>query len=230
MKQILKRKIDPSQLKVGVSSLKTLRDGRLIIEVGSENEIALLGKKIEEQCSQQLEVNVPKLRNPYVIIYNVPEEISPQNAAEVIRSQNEELNINENSIRPKFIMTNRRNTRNLVAEVSPETWRTLVQRKLKIGWQICNVEDFVRINRCFKCSKFNHRATDCKGEETCPLCAGKHQLKECEATERELKCTNCITHNKHNTGVHISENHSSLDKSCPCLQSMIRKYRQNTKY
>jgi hypothetical protein len=55
--------------------LKPLRDGRLIIEAGSKNEITLLGKKIEEQCSQQLEVNVPKLRNPYVIIYNVPEEI-----------------------------------------------------------------------------------------------------------------------------------------------------------
>ena len=55
----MKRNIDSSQLKVGVSSLKPLRDGRLIIEAGSKNEITLLGKKIEEQCSQQLEVNAP---------------------------------------------------------------------------------------------------------------------------------------------------------------------------
>lgn len=230
MKVILKRKINPTQLKVGINSMKTLRDGRLIIESGSKSEIELLGKTIEEKCSQQLEVNVPKLRNPNVIIYNIPEEISIENAAEIISSQNGERNVSENSIRPKFIMTNRRNTRHLVAEVNPETWRNIVQRKLKIGWQICNVEDYVKINRCFKCSKFNHRAEECKGEETCPLCTGTHKLKECKATQNELKCITCVTHNKYNKNDKVCENHSSLDKNCPGLQSIIRKYRQNTEY
>lgn len=87
-----------------------------------------------------------------------------------------------------------------MAEVNPETWRNLVQRKLKIGWQICNVEDFVRSTDVLNAaSSTTERLT---AKET-KFCAGKHQLKECKATDRELKCANCITHNKHNTGVKI---------------------------
>jgi len=29
-------------------------------------------------------------------------------------------------------------------------------------------EDYVVVNRCFKCSGYNHRASDCRGVETCP--------------------------------------------------------------
>ncbi|PSN41433.1 hypothetical protein C0J52_22647 [Blattella germanica] len=57
MKTLLKRKINPSQLKVGISSMKALRDGRLVIESGKKEDIDVLSKHIEDQCSQFLEVN-----------------------------------------------------------------------------------------------------------------------------------------------------------------------------
>lgn len=136
----------------------------------------------------------------------------------------------EESIRAKFVYRNKRNGRNLVAEVDTTTWRTLSGRKLKIGWQLCRVEDYIKINRCFRCSKFNHKAVNCSGEETCPLCAGQHKLKECKATEEDLKCINCIMYNKYNKAEKLPENHSSMDKNCPCLQTLIRKCKQNTEY
>jgi len=91
---------------------------------------------------------------------------------------------------------------------------------------ICNVEDYVSVNRCFKCSGYNHRHTECKSEETCPLCAGKHKLKECTAPRSEYKCMNCVKYNLHNKDRKAQENHISLDRSCPSLQAMIEKYRQ----
>jgi hypothetical protein len=151
---------------------------------------------IEEKCSQHLEVNIPKPRLPNVISFNVPEEFTPENAEEKIMSQNHETSLIEGSIRPTFTFRNKKNNnRNLVVEASPETRKLIIQRKLKIGWQLCNVQEYMKVNRCFKCSKFNHRAQECTGEVICPLCTGKHKLKECTAQENDFKCINCITHN-----------------------------------
>ena len=106
----------------------------------------------------------------------------------------------------------------------------LLQTKLKLGWLICKVEDYVVAKRCFRCSRFNHRFSECRGEETCPLCARSHKLKECTAAAEELKCINCMTYNKYNQNAKICVNHSSLDKKCPSLNAILQKYIQNTDY
>jgi len=82
-------------------------------------------------------------------------------------------------------------------------------------------------NRFFKCSRFNHRFWECRGTETCPLCAGSHRLKEFAAQPADY---NCQTFNTYNKNAKISENHSSLDRNCPSLQATLEKYRQNTDY
>jgi len=62
-----------------------------------------------------------------------------------------------------------------------------------------------------------------------PFCARNHRLKECTAQPADYKCTNCQTFNTHNNAK-ISENHSSLDRNCPSLLTVLEKYRQNTDY
>jgi len=126
----------------------------------------------------------PKLRNPSIVIYNVPEEITKENAEEIIATQNPEINLREGDVKPKFITKGRRNTRNLMVEVGSLVRRKIFKTKLKIGWHICNTEDYVVVNRCFKCSGYNHRASDCRGVETCPLSAGGHKLKDCTMPAR----------------------------------------------
>ncbi|PSN41551.1 hypothetical protein C0J52_18694 [Blattella germanica] len=71
MKTLLKRKMNPIKLKVGVTNLKALRNGKLILESNSKEDIEILKNEIDKECSQILEVNVPKLRNPFVIVYNI---------------------------------------------------------------------------------------------------------------------------------------------------------------
>ena len=90
--------------------------------------------------------------------------------------------------------------------------------------RLCNSEEM------FQFSRFNHRHRDCKGEETCPLCAGSRKLKECPAEPLSYKCINCATYNKHNPNKNICTNHSSLEKKCPSLQAMLERYRKDTDY
>ena len=150
-----------------------------------------------------------------MVIYNVPEDISTQNVEETILAQNPEFNLNKGDINAKFLYVTKRHTRNLVIEVSAQTWRMLIQKKIKLGWIICGLGDYFVANRCFKYSKFNHRFRECRGTVTCPRCAGNHALKDCSASPEDYKCINCHTFNTHHKDAKVSANHSALDRNCP---------------
>ena len=139
-------------MKVGICAFRSQRDGRVLLETKSKEEIELLYANIKDKCRQHLDVHINKLRNPSITIYNVPQEITKENAEELIGTQNPELNLREWDVKPKFITKSRRNTQNLVVEVGSLVRRKIFKTKLKIGWHICNTEDDVVVNRCYKCS------------------------------------------------------------------------------
>ena len=232
MKTVLKRNINPTKLGVGVHNLKATKNNRIIIKSKKREDIDILNREINKECSQHLETNIPKLWNPNIIVYNIPNDVTKDNFSETVISQNPELNVKVESIRPKFEFRDKKKCRNLVAEVTPEAWRIMTQKKLKIGWHICNADNYINIVKCFKCCKFGHRAQKCTGDEKCPICAENHKLKECKASIAEYKCINSVSHNTYHSqeNAKVNENHSSLDKNCPSLLAAVRKYNQNTEY
>jgi hypothetical protein len=54
--RVLKEKVNPAEIKVRIASLKTLRDGRVLIEASNRNKINLLGDRIREECAETLAV------------------------------------------------------------------------------------------------------------------------------------------------------------------------------
>lgn len=230
IKQILKSKINPREMKVGVNTFKSLRDGRIIIEARSKEEIEVLESNINNKCGETVEARVHKLFRPRIIILNVPEDITPENSTEAILAQNPELGLKEDDLAVKFCFTTKRNARNLVVEVNSETRLKLLQNKIKLGWLICKCDDYVVATRCFKCSRYNHKQNKCKGEITCPNCAGDHLRKDCTASESEYKCINCIIYNKYHKTKEVCIKHSSLDKNCSSLHAILEKYKQNIDY
>jgi hypothetical protein len=76
-------KIDPTAMKVGIRTLKSLKDGRVLIEVGSIEETNLLRSNINGKCGG-LEVTVPQLQNPRMVIRNIPKDITVEKSENIL--------------------------------------------------------------------------------------------------------------------------------------------------
>jgi len=72
-------------MKVGISALRAPKDGRILIETGSKEETEKISTSITETCGKELEAKVQELRNPRLAIYNIPEDITIENATKTIR-------------------------------------------------------------------------------------------------------------------------------------------------
>ena len=106
------------------------------METKSKEDIELLCTNINDKCSQLLEANIQKPRNPIIVIYNIPEEVNVENAEEIIQTQNPELMLNAGEIVPKFTYRGKRNAQNMVIEFGPQTRQKILSTKLKIGWHM----------------------------------------------------------------------------------------------
>jgi len=214
---------------VGINSLETLRNGKVLIEAGNKEDIEILTNDIHEKCGDKPEVIVQTEESQDGNLQR-SKDTSTQNVEKTTLAQNPEFNLNKGDINAKFLYVTKRHTRNLVIEVSAQTRRMLIQKKIKLGWIICGLGDYLVTNRCFKCSKFNHRSRECRGTVTCPRCAGNRALKDCSASPEDYKCINCHTFNTHHKDAKVCDNHSALDRNCHSLQAVLGKYRQNTDY
>jgi len=196
--------------------------------VGSKEERERISNRIIENCGEELKVKVQERRNPRLVIHTIPEEVTMENATNVILQQTSDTQLDEGDLQDKCIYRTKRNLRNLVIEVIPHARKLIMNTRIKIEWVICKAADYIQISRCFKCSRYNHRFADCRGEETCPPCTGKHKLGECTSSQNDYKYINCMTYNKYNPRKTICINHSSLDKQCASLQAQLKKHEQNT--
>jgi hypothetical protein len=228
--ELLMSKINPTEIKVGINKFRVLNNGNIIIGTDTKHEIETLEKEIATKCGGELQATVHKLRKPRLIVYNIPDDISLSNIEDTLLTQNPDLGLTKGDIVAKFDFTAKNKNRNLVIEVEAKIRKILLQSKIKLGWYICKVEDYVVATRCFHCSRYNHRHHECKNSEACPKCSGAHRLKDCAAEPNSFKCVNCTIYNKYNPQKNICTNHSSLDKKCPSMLAILERYRRNTEY
>jgi hypothetical protein len=119
-------------MKIGIRTFKNLKNGNVLVEADSKEEIERLHSQIHDKCGNQIETYIQKRRNPRLIIFNVPEAVTPENTKDNIHAQNPELKVQEGDIQAKFIFKSQRNTRNLVIELNSQTRIQMLQNKLKL--------------------------------------------------------------------------------------------------
>jgi hypothetical protein len=76
MKTLVKTNVNPVDIKTGITTFKGLRNGRILIETHNKQKIDAVSKTMNEMCGKELDASTPKRRNPRLIIYNVPDELT----------------------------------------------------------------------------------------------------------------------------------------------------------
>lgn len=69
--------------------------------------------------------------------------------------------------------------------------RSTLPQSVTAGFLHCEVRQYIpNPRRCFKCQRYGHSTTSCRGRLTCPKCAAYDHTSE-NCTSDELKCPNC---------------------------------------
>jgi uncharacterized protein (DUF433 family) len=122
------------------------------------------------KCEDKLETNAHKLRNTRIVVINIPEEITTGNLEDTLLAHNRDVSLKQINIATKFCYETRKNTRNLVIEVRVQTRKTLLDRRVKRGYQICKIEDLVAATRCYNARGTITEHAIVRGGNMHPLC------------------------------------------------------------
>jgi len=126
---------------MGINSFKALTDGRVLITTNRKEETEALEMDIKTKCRDELEAVLHRRRNPRLVIRNIPEDITTCNIEGTLIKQNSALYLKAGDIKAKYNYETKKHSRNLVVEVNAQTRKLLLQKKVKLGWMICKVED-----------------------------------------------------------------------------------------
>ena len=102
IKEMIKSKINPPKIKVGIESVKTLRDRREQIKTGSIHEAEILENSITDKLGDKIETHIQRPRKPRMKIINIKEEISTDNIDDILMAQNSEIVVGKGEIIHKF--------------------------------------------------------------------------------------------------------------------------------
>lgn len=227
-KNDLNQNVDPKNLKI--SNIESRHNGIVIIESDNNDEREKIKKLLENKMKDDYEIKIPSSMNPRIVVVNMGYKHDDLELIEKLKKQNQIL---ENSslklIKQYEIKRNNRKLYNAIIEVDPGTFpKVIAKEKVCIGWERCKVFDGVEILMCFKCKGFNHKAADCKNEETCTKCLGKHKTRECNK-DQVLKCINCLRANE-KLNLKLDDNHATFSKQCPVYQNKLNIKRNRIGY
>lgn len=221
------KKIDISKLGVGITKMKKVTKGAIVVGCENKSQAEKLKQEVVKDMGEKYEIQAPKKGKLKVKIFDVDKEDceNEQHFWQTIVEQNGlEKNTIEGRIIYKAAKENSKMT-TVIAEVNAGTREKFTQlEKLKIGWNICKIQDYVGILRCFKCCGYYHFAKDCTKRETCGNCAEQHATKDCRSESR--KCINCEDKIRVFKIKNLKSDHSAYDNKCPCFKRELEKQRE----
>lgn len=219
--------IDISKMGVGITKIKKVTRGAVVVGCEDGTQAEKLKQKVVKDLGEKYDIQVPKKRKPKIKIFDVDNEDCENEHSfwEKIMEQNGlQKNTIEGKIIRKVAKANSKRTV-VIAEVNIVTREKFLQlEKLKVGWNICRVQEYIGILRCYKCCGYYHFAKDCVKKETCGNCTKQHATKECDSDIR--KCVNCEEKIKNYKIKSLDSNHSAYDRNCPCLKKEMEKQRE----
>lgn len=209
-KEIVTQKLNPCTMEIGITQLKEVKDGGILIKCKTKEEIRKLKDEAERSLGNHFQVSIPEKKKPCVKVVDFEENISKEELKDCITKQNEYLR-GEN-VEIKVLVIKKMVKRYMaILECDPATHEKILQEgSLSIGWvPACRVFDYVNVFRCYQCGGYGHNAKICKIVKVCAKCSSPdHSLHEC--ANKSYKCRNCEDANN-KLKLSLDTSHSMFD-------------------
>ncbi|XP_057335027.1 uncharacterized protein LOC130673832 [Microplitis mediator] len=183
----LRSKLSPEDLTTIVRSIRTARKGGLLIEFeGSVKDRSALDKKITEVAGGVVAVRhlVPTTT---VVIDGLDAATTVDEVRATLRQS---INEGADELKVNITKPNKWGADRAFIEARCAVATTLeALGKVKVGWLVCRIRRWERLDRCFRCHDLGHSSKSCKAEvDRSSLCwrCGKadHQAKACPNSPR----------------------------------------------
>lgn len=224
-KTVIKDKICPTE--IAVNGIRKVGKGAIIVECTNKEASEKLIKKVNENLSESYEIKETEAKKPKLKIIGLSTKDDDNVIVDFIKSQNVGLENSEIKV-VKVFQNHRKNGYNCIIQVDGETFKKLMnEQKIFIGWDRCRVTECVDLLRCYNCSGFQHKSSECKRDKACPRCAQNHDLKECKQEKRE--CANCkfAVQSYH---LNLDVDHEAWSPECPTFLRKLNVQRSKIAY
>ena len=164
----LKEGLKEEQLvKENIKGVRKTKNGELLIKIAKED--TKTNDKIKEIFEGRKAISLGGVRTKVLHVRDLDITIETGEIEEALKDAG------YISIPEKFIVKSVRPTKNenkiatlLVAEEDAN--RLLKMGKVKIGFEICRIEERITLRRCYKCWQYDHQAKECTGEDRKDIC------------------------------------------------------------
>ena len=203
------------------------KNGKVVMKMASSDELKI-AKQILEKEGESIEVKVPGKMLPKIQIINVSPSVTEANIIQHIKQKNERLKeIIEQGYKCEVVFSTKLNNgvRSFVLKVSPNIRNEIIKGNsgyIYLDMSRCRVYDRYHALQCFKCQMFGHMSKDCRNEDVCGKCCGKHPTKGCNSDT--LKCISCK--NKK----YEDQNHPAYSRKCPMMIQELNRAMNNTEF
>lgn len=225
-KEAVKTGINP--VNIAVSGVHNVSKGGVIIKCPTKQSMNELKDAAIKNLGNDYDVTIPVPLKPKIKILGFHDNKSPNEIEAFLKNQNsfttENVNAYVKVVRIEKNKNSRMESYNILVELDGSTYKSIMdQRTVNIHWQRCRVVDCLDLQRCFKCSGFNHKADRCNSKIACPRCSGEHSLKDCDSTVE--RCINCVTMNT-KLSLKLDVEHTVWSKHCKNHQRMLDQRRR----
>lgn len=227
-KEAIQRNLRPAALEVGITELKSIKEGGVVIKCKNKEEQEKIKKAAEKKLTKHYQIKAPELKNPCIKITDIEDKLTADELINCIKKQNIFLQETENNNLVIRAIKKMRTNYMAIIECDPISFKKiLAEGCLCINWSRCRVFEYVSIFRCFKCAGFDHHADKCSSDPKCLNCGeSNHATDKCE--KEYSKCVNCIESNTR-LNLSLDTSHNVYDKNCPVYLKKVQIQKQKIK-
>ena len=219
------------QSKAAIKATYTNKSGKTVVLCNNEkSKEAMLPHVTKVFTSSKVITPSPKL--PTVSIPFIEGNYAKEELIEAINNQNEGNGISLDDSNTKVIFISPMKDQGedglhqAVLRVSEEIREKLKDNgnRIFIGSTSCPVYDRFFVKRCNRCQAFHHYHKECRKNEVCAKCAGRHDTRKCTLSTDDYKCINCSTAGFEDIG------HQASSFDCPAYVAEQERLKKSIHY